>query len=64
MTSRRNELDEYLALPVVGIKDPLKWWTDNRAAYPNLARMALDYLSILGKCFMFAETQTKAHKTL
>jgi hypothetical protein len=56
MQSRRNEIDEYLALPVVGVKDPLKWWTDNRAAYPNLSRMALDYLSIPGKYCTFMET--------
>jgi hypothetical protein len=28
----------------------LKWWVDNQYVYPNLYRMALDYLSIPGKC--------------
>jgi hypothetical protein len=51
-SSRRNELDEYLALGVENVKDPLMWWFDNRKAYPNLSRMALDYLSIPGMFFL------------
>ena len=47
--TRRNKLDEYLQLPVENVKDPLKWWVNNRKVYPNLSRMALDYLSIPGK---------------
>lgn len=49
-----NELDAYLSLPPERIeeeKDPgaaLKWWTMKRHIYPNLHRMALDYLSIPG----------------
>ena len=46
---RASEIHDYLALPVDNIKDPLKWWTDNKHAYPNLHRMALDYLSIPGE---------------
>jgi hAT family C-terminal dimerisation region len=46
---RRNELEEYLALPVEHVKDPVKWWYVNRKAYPNLSQMALDYLSIPGE---------------
>jgi hypothetical protein len=45
---RRNELEEYLALPVENVRDPLKWWYENRRAYPILSRMGLDYLSIPG----------------
>jgi hypothetical protein len=44
----RNELDEYLQLPVKNVKDLLKWWVNNCKVYPNLSQMALDYLSIPG----------------
>jgi len=47
--ARRSELDEYLQLPVENVKDPLKWWVNNQQVYPNLFRMALDYLSIPGE---------------
>lgn len=47
----RDELEEYLALPVEKVKDPLKWWWDHRKAYPALSRMALDYLSCPGMLF-------------
>jgi len=47
---RASEIQEYLNLPVEGVKDPLDWWTKNKHVYPNLHRMALDYLSIPGSC--------------
>jgi hAT family protein len=46
---KRSEIDTYLSLAVENVKDPLKWWFNNRQAYPNLSRMARDYLSIPGK---------------
>jgi hypothetical protein len=46
---RMSEVEEYLRKPVENVKDPLKWWVANRHVYPNLHRMALDYLSIPGK---------------
>ena len=46
---RASEIQEYLKLPVENVKDPMKWWVDNQFVYPNLHRMALDYLSIPGK---------------
>lgn len=48
-----NELDDYLQQPVEKIKDALKWWSDptNQKRFPNLSRMALDYLSGPGKKF-------------
>jgi hypothetical protein len=49
---RRSELDEYLCKPMENVKDPLKWWIANRHVYPNLYRMALDFLSIPGT-FLF-----------
>ena len=46
---RASEIQEYLSHPVENVQDPLKWWTANKYVYPNLHRMALDYLSIPGK---------------
>jgi hypothetical protein len=46
---RTSEVDEFLRKPVENVKDPLKWWVANCLVYPNLYRMALDYLSIPGK---------------
>jgi hypothetical protein len=43
---RASEIQEYLSHVVENVKDPLKWWVDNKYVYPNLHRMALDYLSI------------------
>ena len=49
-----NELDMYLSSATELIDedaDPgaaLKWWTMKRHIYPNLHRMALDYLSVPG----------------
>jgi hypothetical protein len=45
---RASEIQEYLSHPVKNVKDPLRWWVDNKHVYPNLYRMALDYLSIPG----------------
>jgi hypothetical protein len=45
-SSGLSEIDEYLKLPVDHVKNPLKWWFNNRTTYPNLSRMALDYLSL------------------
>jgi len=42
------ELREYLSLPVEHADEPLKWWMKMERVYPNLHRMALDYLSIPG----------------
>jgi hypothetical protein len=53
VTSRTSELDDYLRKPVENIKDPLKWWFANCHIYPNLYCMALEYLSIPGKVFIF-----------
>ena len=45
----RDELDQYLSSDPEHVKDVLKWWTEKRAMYPALSRMALDYLSIPGE---------------
>jgi hypothetical protein len=47
---RASEIQEYLGHAVENVHNPLKWWVDNKYVYPNLHRMALDYLSIPGMC--------------
>jgi hypothetical protein len=44
-----NEMDEYLRSPLENVADPLIWWRNNRFVYPNLSRMALDFLSAPGE---------------
>jgi hypothetical protein len=44
-----DELQEYLLQPVERTRvNPLRWWWDKQQVWPNLSRMALDYLSIPG----------------
>lgn len=43
-----NELDEYLQQPLEKVDDALKWWSAQQKKFPNLSRMALDYLSAPG----------------
>jgi hypothetical protein len=47
-----SEIQEYLILSVESVKEPLKWWMDNRFVYLNLHQMALDYLSIPGMSYV------------
>jgi hypothetical protein len=49
-SSRASEMDDYLRSPVENVADPLIWWRNNRFVYPNLSRMALDFLSAPGEC--------------
>jgi hypothetical protein len=48
--SHEDELQLYLKSPIVDVGDEnlLKWWRSQSQVYPNLHRMALDYLSIPG----------------
>ena len=48
MSWLKDELEQYLECPVEDVKDVLLWWVKNRAVYPRLSCMALDYLSIPG----------------
>jgi hypothetical protein len=34
-----SELQDYLAVDVENVKDPLKWWWEHRRTYPTLSRM-------------------------
>ena len=51
-----SEIQEYLSLPVENVKNPLKWWEDNKHIYPSLHRMALDYISIPGTFYIRVST--------
>ena len=44
-----SEVDRYLSSDVEHVTDPLAWWHAWRGMYPQLSRMALNYLSIPGK---------------
>ena len=44
-----HELDEYPAVPVEKVKDPLEWWCNHQKVYPALSLMAFDYLSAPSK---------------
>ena len=46
-----SEIDRYLSSGVELVTDPLAWWHAQRGTYPQLSRMALNYLSIPGKFF-------------
>jgi len=46
----RDELDRYLSTDPEHVIDALAWWYENRAVYPHLHQMALDYLCIPGSC--------------
>lgn len=52
-TDLRSELDQYLSTDVVYVADPIAWWHERRALYPQLSRMALDFLTIPGMYFVF-----------
>jgi hypothetical protein len=45
----RDELDRYLSTDPEDIENVLAWWHERRSSYPQLSRMALDYLTIPGK---------------
>lgn len=47
-----SELDRYLAREVEDVSDALAWWYEKCTTFPQLSRMALDYLSIPGEYCM------------
>ncbi|KAJ2770625.1 hypothetical protein IWQ56_002097 [Coemansia nantahalensis] len=49
--SGRSELDDYLAAPLAAPSaSAMRWWRVHRAAFPDLARLAGEYLSIPSSC--------------
>ena len=60
-----DEVERYLAAPLETPADPLVWWHERRTLYPNLSRMALDYLTIPGTstpCYIC--TSNKSNQSL
>ena len=51
-----SQFDEWVTSPPMHCSDPITYWTAElnspNPKYKELARMALDYLSIPGTCFM------------
>jgi hypothetical protein len=45
----QDELDRFLGLEIEEAENVIAWWHEHRAMYPQLSRMALDYLTIPGK---------------
>lgn len=44
--SLKDELTEYLSMPLLPVEDPLEWWRQHQTSLPKLAKMAFDILSI------------------
>lgn len=53
-TKIANELDTYLADDIEKAADPVAWWYERRAKYPNLLRMAISYLTIPGMSIVYS----------
>ena len=49
-----NECEDYLNSPLAShTADPLGWWRNCKLQYPTIAKMALDYLAIPDKLYLF-----------
>ena len=46
----RDELERFLSTDPEHVDDVFIWWYEHKHVYPCLYRMALDYLTIPGKC--------------
>ena len=57
-----DEVERYLAAPLETPADALVWWHERRMLYPNLSRMALDYLTIPGSSYSFLPRSTSIPK--
>lgn len=44
-----SEFERYIAAETEDVEDVIAWWWKRRKDFPNLSRMALDYLSIPGE---------------
>jgi hypothetical protein len=52
LTNLCSELDQYLGTGVEYVADPIAWWHECCTLYPQLSRMALDFLTISGMYFI------------
>ena len=50
-TTVMDELGRFLSIKPENVTDAVQWWYENRKTYPQLYRMALDYLTIPGKYY-------------
>ena len=46
-----DEMKHYLDTPTQTVLNPVQWWKDRRELYPNLSRMAIDFLTTPGTSF-------------
>jgi len=49
MSPSGDELQRYLSVDPEDVKDGVMWWHERCAMFPQLSRMARDYLSIPGE---------------
>lgn len=56
-----DELARYLSINVEDVDDPIQWWSDRKTQYPNLSRMAIDFLTLPGEFVIFVSAYTHAH---
>ena len=49
----KNRVDCNIAADVEDVTDGLIWWYERHAMFPQLSRMARNYLSIPGEFFFF-----------
>jgi hypothetical protein len=53
-TAPVDEITLYLSSELVNVTDAIKWWREKQGTYPQLSRMALDYLTIPGMYLFFS----------
>ena len=60
-----SQFDDWVASPPMPCSDPIAYWTvelnSPHSKYKDLARMALDYLSIPGACFQPTDSASHLH---
>jgi hypothetical protein len=61
-----DEITHYLKEDIENIKisKGLQWWAGKRQTYPRLSRMALNYLSIPGKCLCIMSMHTHTNNSV
>ena len=52
LTDLHSKLNQYLSTNVAYVADPIAWWHEHHALYPQLSWMVLDFLTIPGMYFI------------
>ena len=60
-TNMGSELTRYLSADIKHVTDAVAWWYECCQSYPVLYHMALDYLTIPGKCILLSCIHTKSY---